>query len=184
MVEEDASFVIPKYDIDTIIKEESASQIVEKQRKELWPASVNVGKSSKESSDTVEKLKVILKQFRGIRARELVARSDFEEILETAALYEELSSALIVEKQRKELWPASVNVGKSSKESSDTVEKLKVILKQFRGIRARELVARSDFEEILETAALYEELSSALSLDCAGVLKTGVECTNNVLNDT
>ncbi|KAL0716377.1 hypothetical protein Bca4012_065699 [Brassica carinata] len=95
MVEEDASFVIPKYDIDTIIKEESASQIVEKQRKELWPASVNVGKSSKESSDTVEKLKVILKQFRGIRARELVARSDFEEILETAALYEELSSALV-----------------------------------------------------------------------------------------
>ncbi|KAH0883945.1 hypothetical protein Bca4012_030574 [Brassica carinata] len=49
-VEEDASIVILKYDIDKIIKEESPSQIVDKQRKELWSSSLNLGKSSNESS--------------------------------------------------------------------------------------------------------------------------------------
>ncbi|KAG5415203.1 hypothetical protein IGI04_002770, partial [Brassica rapa subsp. trilocularis] len=68
-VEEDASIVILKYGIDKIIKEESPSQ--------------------------VEKLKVTLKQYRGISARELVTRSDLEEILEIVALYEELSYASV-----------------------------------------------------------------------------------------
>ncbi|CAA0382587.1 unnamed protein product [Arabidopsis thaliana] len=128
--EEDTSIVIPKYDIDSIIKEESTSQgsssktssliasltkIVEKHRKEKWSSGVSVsvtkGASSTQTSETVEKLKVTLKKYRGLSARELVARSDFEEILATAARYEELSSASVSHISRLSMYRSVIKEG-------------------------------------------------------------------------
>ncbi|CAN8269263.1 unnamed protein product [Cochlearia groenlandica] len=107
---EDASIVIPKYDFDTIIKEESISrgsesqtssllnsltQIVNNHPKLIWSRGITTETSSKETSETVEKLKTTLKSYRNIKVHDLVTRSDFEEILTMAARYEELSSASI-----------------------------------------------------------------------------------------
>ncbi|XP_010487440.1 PREDICTED: NAI2-like protein [Camelina sativa] len=127
--EGDASIVIPKYDIDAIIKEESVSQgsksktssliaslteIVEKHKKEKWSSGVSVttgSSSSTETTKTVEKLKVTLKKYRSISARELVARSDFEEILAIAARYEELSSASVSYISRLSMYRSLIQEG-------------------------------------------------------------------------
>ncbi|XP_056854699.1 NAI2-like protein isoform X2 [Raphanus sativus] len=106
--EEDASIIIPKYDMETIKKEESISQgsesqtpslgqdlkdILDSYRGKTWPGGViTTETSSKEKTEIVEKLKVTLKSYRNIKIHELVTRSDFEEILTMAARYEELSS--------------------------------------------------------------------------------------------
>ncbi|CAH8362871.1 unnamed protein product [Eruca vesicaria subsp. sativa] len=247
-VEEDASIVIPKYDIDTIIKEESASQdsasktssliasltqIVEKHRKELWSSSVNIGKS-KETSETVEKLKVTLKQYRGISdlypkfrrqaSHELHLEIDVshkrptehvEEVLcnwahtsvqepevrnqESQELHPKHSSSHMDEEEHTRkcvcnLSQSHLEVKENVKEekttsghsdqgntvyveacnNKKTAGKVITYVDQMRSMQpkeivaisesdssARELVTRSDFEEILETAARYEELSSA-----------------------
>ncbi|XP_024005939.1 TSK-associating protein 1 isoform X5 [Eutrema salsugineum] len=118
--EEDASIAISeKYSIDEILSEESATQgtetsssltksltqIVENHRKEkeshyahraLTSSSSSSSTSeSSATSETVESLRAKLKELRGLTARQLVTRQDFEEILVMAASFEELSSAPI-----------------------------------------------------------------------------------------
>ncbi|KAG7594974.1 hypothetical protein ISN45_Aa01g037000 [Arabidopsis thaliana x Arabidopsis arenosa] len=117
--DEDGSIVIPtKYSIDEILSEESAvqgtetssltaslTQLVENHRKEkesplghrVLTSSSSASSTSESSatSETVETLRAKLKELRGLTARELVTRQDFDKILITAASFEELSSAPI-----------------------------------------------------------------------------------------
>ncbi|CAH2060811.1 unnamed protein product, partial [Thlaspi arvense] len=103
----DDYIVIPKYELNDIIKEESIkgsssktsslmtslSKIVENHKEGRWQ-DVKIGKvSTKETSAKVKKLREILKSYVGIKVRELVARSDYEKILTMAAHYEELTLA-------------------------------------------------------------------------------------------
>ncbi|CAE5960028.1 unnamed protein product [Arabidopsis arenosa] len=117
--DEDGSIIIPtKYSIDEILSEESAvqgtetssltaslTQLVENHRKEkesplghrVLTSSSSASSTSESSatSETVETLRAKLKELRGLTARELVTRQDFDQILITAASFEELSSAPI-----------------------------------------------------------------------------------------
>ncbi|CAA7057952.1 unnamed protein product [Microthlaspi erraticum] len=125
--EEDGSLIIPKYDIDAIIKEESISQDSTSSRtKSLTQAlgiivndfrnanryrSVTTESSSKETAETVEKLKTTLKSYRNIKVHELVTRTDFEEILTMAARYEELSSASVSYISRLSMYRSVIKEG-------------------------------------------------------------------------
>lgn len=78
----------------------SLTQLVEDHRKEKESLDIHrvVTSSTSESaitSETVETLRAKLKELRGLTARELVTRQDFDQILVTAARFEELSSAPI-----------------------------------------------------------------------------------------
>ncbi|XP_018491379.1 TSK-associating protein 1 [Raphanus sativus] len=102
-----------KYSIEDILSEESElqgtetsssltkslTQLVENHRKEKEShRSVVTSSSTSESaatSETVESLRAKLKEFRGLTARQLVTRQDFDKILVMAAAFEELSSAPI-----------------------------------------------------------------------------------------
>ncbi|EOA39790.1 hypothetical protein CARUB_v10008445mg [Capsella rubella] len=112
--EDDSIVITTKYSIDEILSEESAikgtetssltaslTQLVENHRKEKEsPLGHRVLTSSSTSesavtSETVETLRAKLKELRGLTAREVVMRKDFDQILITAASFEELSSAPI-----------------------------------------------------------------------------------------
>ncbi|XP_010474171.1 PREDICTED: NAI2-like protein [Camelina sativa] len=113
--DEDDSIIIPMYEIDEIIKEESISQdsssrtssliaslteIVEKHKNEEFSSRVGIGKKRGKTKEmvrleTMEKLKVSLKKFRSLTVQQLVNRADFENILASAARYEEVSLAKV-----------------------------------------------------------------------------------------
>ncbi|VVA97789.1 unnamed protein product [Arabis nemorensis] len=110
--DDDSPIVIPKYNLDDIIKEESTYEgsssktssliasltaIVEKHKQGRGSSSsVSIGKrTTTEKTETIEKIKVHLKQYRNIKVKELVTRSDFEQILTMASRYEELTSASV-----------------------------------------------------------------------------------------
>ncbi|KAJ4886601.1 hypothetical protein Rs2_26349 [Raphanus sativus] len=115
-VKGDDSMVIPKYDLNDIIKEESIkgsssktsslitslTEIVDNHKKGRW-TDVKIGKvSTTETSEKVRKLKMTLQKYVGIKVRELVARSDYEDILTMGARYEELTRAkMAIEKQKR-----------------------------------------------------------------------------------
>ncbi|KAJ0250421.1 TSK-associating protein 1 [Hirschfeldia incana] len=101
-----------QYSIEEILSEESElqgtetsssltkslTQLVENHRKEKESHSVLTSSSTSESaatSETVESLRAKLKELRGLTARQLVTRQDFDKILVMAATFEELSSAPI-----------------------------------------------------------------------------------------
>uniref|UniRef100_A0A1J3G3G9 NAI2-like protein n=2 Tax=Noccaea caerulescens TaxID=107243 RepID=A0A1J3G3G9_NOCCA len=125
--EEDGSLIIPKYDIDAIIKEESISQdskssktlsltrslgkIVNDFRNANRYRSVTTESSLKETAETVAKLKTTLKSYRNIKVQELVTRTDFEEILTMAARYEELSSASVSYISRLSMYRSVIKEG-------------------------------------------------------------------------
>ncbi|VVA97787.1 unnamed protein product [Arabis nemorensis] len=107
--DDDSPIVIPKYNLDDIIKEESTYEgsssktssliasltaIVEKHK--ISSSTVNIGKrTSTEKSETIEKLRVTLKRYRNTKVSELVTHSDFDQILSMAARYEELTFASV-----------------------------------------------------------------------------------------
>nr|VDC64858.1 unnamed protein product [Brassica rapa] len=110
--DEDASISIStKYSIDEILTEESSlqgtetsssltkslTQLVENHRKEKESHSAHTSSTSESAatSETVESLRAKLRELRGLTARQLVTRQDFESILLMAATFEELSSAPI-----------------------------------------------------------------------------------------
>ncbi|CAN7018793.1 hypothetical protein IGI04_022154 [Brassica rapa subsp. trilocularis] len=110
--DEDASIAIStKYSIEEILTEESSlqgtetsssltkslTQLVENHRKEKESHSVHTSSTSESAatSETVESLRAKLRELRGLTARQLVTRQDFESILLMAATFEELSSASI-----------------------------------------------------------------------------------------
>ncbi|XP_033128979.1 TSK-associating protein 1 isoform X2 [Brassica rapa] len=110
--DEDASIAIStKYSIEEILTEESSlqgtetsssltkslTQLVENHRKEKESHSVHTSSTSESAatSETVESLRAKLRELRGLTARQLVTRQDFESILLMAATFEELSSAPI-----------------------------------------------------------------------------------------
>ncbi|KAG2328266.1 hypothetical protein Bca4012_037306 [Brassica carinata] len=100
-----------QYSIEEILSEESElqgtetsssltkslTQLVENHRKEKESHSVLTSSTSESAatSETVESLRAKLKELRGLTARQLVTRQDFEKILVMAATFEELSSAPI-----------------------------------------------------------------------------------------
>ncbi|CAH2060813.1 unnamed protein product [Thlaspi arvense] len=103
----DDSIIIPKYELNDIMNEESIkgsssktsslmtslSKIVETHKEGRWQ-DVKIGKvTTKETSVKVTRLRETLKRYVGIKVRELVARSDYENILTMAAHYEELTLA-------------------------------------------------------------------------------------------
>lgn len=79
----------------------SLTQLVENHRKEkespnmhrVLTSSSSSTSESAVTSETVESLRAKLKELRGLTARELVTRKDFDEIVIAAASFEELSSA-------------------------------------------------------------------------------------------
>ncbi|KAG2250759.1 hypothetical protein Bca52824_080895 [Brassica carinata] len=110
--DEDASIAIStKYSIEEILTEESSlqgretsssltkslTQLVENHRKEKESHNVHTSSTSESAatSETVESLRAKLRELRGLTARKLVTRQDFESILLMAATFEELSSAPI-----------------------------------------------------------------------------------------
>ncbi|KAF3518778.1 hypothetical protein DY000_02059381 [Brassica cretica] len=110
--DEDASIAIStKYSIEEILTEESSlqgretsssltkslTQLVENHRKEKESHNVHTSSTSESAatSETVESLRAKLRELRGLTARQLVTRQDFESILLMAATFEELSSAPI-----------------------------------------------------------------------------------------
>ncbi|CAH2036490.1 unnamed protein product [Thlaspi arvense] len=114
--DEDVSIAIStKYSIEEILSEESETQgtetsssltksltqLVENHRKDKESHSAHRDldsastSESSATSETVESLRAKLKELRGLTARQLVTRHDFEKILVMAASFEELSSAPI-----------------------------------------------------------------------------------------
>ena len=75
----------------------SLTQLVESHRKEKESHNVLTSSTSESAatSETVESLRAKLKELRGLTARQLVTRQDFDKILVMAATFEELSSAPI-----------------------------------------------------------------------------------------
>ncbi|KAH0845189.1 hypothetical protein HID58_091936, partial [Brassica napus] len=75
----------------------SLTQLVENHRKEKESHNVLTSSRSESAatSETVESLRAKLKELRGLTARQLVTRQDFDKILVMAATFEELSSAPI-----------------------------------------------------------------------------------------
>ncbi|KAF3521122.1 hypothetical protein DY000_02059840 [Brassica cretica] len=75
----------------------SLTQLVESHRKEKESHNVFTSSTSESAatSETVESLRAKLKELRGLTARQLVTRQDFDKILVMAATFEELSSAPI-----------------------------------------------------------------------------------------
>ncbi|KAL0661974.1 hypothetical protein Bca4012_098811 [Brassica carinata] len=100
-----------QYSIEEILSEESElqgtetsssltrslTQLVESHRKEKESHNVFTSSTSESAatSETVESLRAKLKELRGLTARQLVTRQDFDKILVMAATFEELSSAPI-----------------------------------------------------------------------------------------
>ncbi|XP_033146864.1 TSK-associating protein 1 isoform X5 [Brassica rapa] len=100
-----------QYSIEEILSEESElqgtetsssltkslTQLVENHRKEKESHNVLTSSRSESAatSETVESLRAKLKELRGLTARQLVTRQDFDKILVMAATFEELSSAPI-----------------------------------------------------------------------------------------
>ncbi|KAH0873179.1 hypothetical protein HID58_070541 [Brassica napus] len=100
-----------QYSIEEILSEESElqgtetsssltkslTQLVESHRKEKESHNVLTSSTSESAatSETVESLRAKLKELRGLTARQLVTRQDFDKILVMAATFEELSSAPI-----------------------------------------------------------------------------------------
>ncbi|XP_013702251.2 TSK-associating protein 1 isoform X2 [Brassica napus] len=100
-----------QYSIEEILSEESElqgtetsssltkslTQLVENHRKEKESHNVLTSSTSESAatSETVESLRAKLKELRGLTARQLVTRQDFDKILVMAATFEELSSAPI-----------------------------------------------------------------------------------------
>uniref|UniRef100_M4ENL5 TSK-associating protein 1-like n=1 Tax=Brassica campestris TaxID=3711 RepID=M4ENL5_BRACM len=100
-----------QYSIEEILSEESElqgtetsssltkslTQLVENHRKEKESHNVLTSSRSESAatSETVESLRAKLRELRGLTARQLVTRQDFDKILVMAATFEELSSAPI-----------------------------------------------------------------------------------------
>ncbi|ESQ48349.1 hypothetical protein EUTSA_v10022078mg [Eutrema salsugineum] len=133
--DDDSPIVIPKYDINDIIKEEinqgsssktsslitSLTEIVEKHKRGRW-TDVRIGQvSTKETSERVTKLKTTLKSYVGIHVRDLVARSDFEEIMTMAARYEQLSSASVTYIARLATYTTVIKQGFKASQRVQTV---------------------------------------------------------------
>ncbi|KAG2317767.1 hypothetical protein Bca52824_020889 [Brassica carinata] len=141
-VKGDDSIVIPKYDLNDIIKEESIkgsssktsslitslTEIVDNHKKRRWTTDVKIGKvSTTETSEKVTKLKVTLKKYVGIKVRELVHRSDYEEILTMAARYEELTAAKVTYISRLATYGTVIREGFKASQRVKTVHQ-RVIL--------------------------------------------------------
>lgn len=120
----------------------SLTQLVENHRKEKESSDVHSSSSSTSesavSSETVEGLRAKLKELRGLTARELVTRRDFDQILVTAARFEELSSAPISYISRLAKYR---NVIKEGLEASERVHIAQARAKLFREAAAEKQTA-------------------------------------------
>ncbi|XP_013587765.1 PREDICTED: TSK-associating protein 1-like [Brassica oleracea var. oleracea] len=172
--DEDASIAIStKYSIEEILTEESSlqgtdtsssltkslTQLVENHRKEKESHNVHTSSTSESAatSETVESLRAKLRELRGLTARQLVTRQDFESIILMAATFEELSSAPISYISRLAKYG---NVIKEGLEASERVHMAKAratMLKETS--REKQIFVDANFEEAKKLAqrgdALY-----------------------------
>ncbi|VVA97786.1 unnamed protein product [Arabis nemorensis] len=114
-VREDEEFpiVLREYDVDDIIKEESTYEGSASNTSSLIASLTKIfEKHEKETLfQTRRKLRMILKQYRNIKVKELVTRSDFEQILTMAARFEELTSASVSYIARLSLYTSVIKKG-------------------------------------------------------------------------
>nr|VDD60423.1 unnamed protein product [Brassica oleracea] len=171
--DEDASIAIStKYSIEEILTEESSlqgtdtsssltkslTQLVENHRKEKESHNVHTSSTSESAatSETVESLRAKLRELRGLTARQLVTRQDFESIILMAATFEELSSAPISYISRLAKYG---NVIKEGLEASERVHMAKAratMLKETS--REKQIFVDANFEEAKKLAQRGDSL--------------------------
>ncbi|CAH8353754.1 unnamed protein product [Eruca vesicaria subsp. sativa] len=161
-VKGDDSIVIPKYDLNDIIKEESIkgsssktsslitslTEIVDNHKKGRW---------TDVTSEKVKKLKMTLKKYVGIKVRDLVHRSDYEEILTMAALYEELTRAKITYISKLATYGAVIREGFKASQRVKTVHQ-HVILHENMAIEKQKKVD-AEFELVKALAQKGDNLA-------------------------
>ncbi|XP_033132329.1 NAI2-like protein [Brassica rapa] len=187
-VKGDDSIVIPKYDLNDIIKEESIkgsssktsslitslTEIVDNHKKRRWTTDVKIGKvSTTETSEKVTKLKMTLKKYVGIKVRELVHRSDYEEILTMAARYEELTRAKVTYISRLATYGTVIREGFKASQRVKTVHQ-RVILHENVAIEKQKRVD-AEFELVKALAQKGDNLAVQIFAMKKAVLKLEAE---------
>ncbi|CAH8353744.1 unnamed protein product [Eruca vesicaria subsp. sativa] len=186
-VKGDDSMVIPKYDLNDIIKEESIkgsssktsslitslTEIVDNHKKGRW-TDVKIGKiSTTETSEKVKKLKMTLKKYVGIKVRDLVHRSDYEEILTMAARYEELTRAKVTYISRLATYGTVIREGFKASQRVKTVHQ-RVILHENVAIEKQKRVD-AEFELVKALAQKGDNLAVQIFAMKKAVLKLEAE---------
>ncbi|KAH0943621.1 hypothetical protein HID58_003258 [Brassica napus] len=187
-VKGDDSIVIPKYDLNDIIKEESIkgsssktsslitslTEIVDNHKKRRWTTDVKIGKvSTTETSEKVTKLKMTLKKYVGIKVRELVHRSDYDEILTMAARYEELTRAKVTYISRLATYGTVIREGFKASQRVKTVHQ-RVILHENVAIEKQKRVD-AEFELVKALAQKGDNLAVQIFAMKKAVLKLEAE---------
>ncbi|CAN6991272.1 unnamed protein product [Brassica rapa subsp. trilocularis] len=180
--------VVPKYDLNDIIKEESIkgsssktsslitslTEIVDNHKKRRWTTDVKIGKvSTTETSEKVTKLKMTLKKYVGIKVRELVHRSDYEEILTMAARYEELTRAKVTYISRLATYGTVIREGFKASQRVKTVHQ-RVILHENVAIEKQKRVD-AEFELVKALAQKGDNLAVQIFAMKKAVLKLEAE---------
>ncbi|XP_056856032.1 NAI2-like protein isoform X2 [Raphanus sativus] len=186
-VKGDDSMVIPKYDLNDIIKEESIkgsssktsslitslTEIVDNHKKGRW-TDVKIGKvSTTETSEKVRKLKMTLQKYVGIKVHELVARSDYEDILTMGARYEELTRAKVPCISRLATYGTVIREGFKASQRVKTVHQT-VILHEKMAIEKQKRVD-AEFESVKALAQKGDNLAVQIFAMKKAVLKLEAE---------
>ncbi|CAN6927919.1 unnamed protein product [Brassica oleracea] len=171
--DEDASIAIStKYSIEEILTEESSlqgtdtsssltkslTQLVENHRKEKESHNVHTSSTSESAatSETVESLRAKLRELRGLTARQLVTRQDFESILLMAATFEELSSAPISYISRLAKYGNIIKEGLEASERVHMAKARATMLKETS--REKQIFVDANFEEAKKLAQRGDSL--------------------------
>uniref|UniRef100_A0A1J3K079 TSK-associating protein 1 n=1 Tax=Noccaea caerulescens TaxID=107243 RepID=A0A1J3K079_NOCCA len=152
-------------------EEESAT----KQSISITPESLGLGQSDKD--DSIEEILSEESAIQGAETSSSLTKS-LTQLVENHRSEKESSNAHRV--------LTSSSSTSESAATSETVESLRAKLKELRGLTARQLLTRQDFEEILVMATSFEELSSAPTSYISrlaryrNVIKEGLEASERV----
>ncbi|KAG5415971.1 hypothetical protein IGI04_003538 [Brassica rapa subsp. trilocularis] len=152
----------------------SLTEIVDNHKKRRWTTDVKIGKvSTTETSEKVTKLKMTLKKYVGIKVRELVHRSDYEEILTMAARYEELTRAKVTYISRLATYGTVIREGFKASQRVKTVHQ-RVILHENVAIEKQKRVD-AEFELVKALAQKGDNLAVQIFAMKKAVLKLEAE---------
>ncbi|CAH8368651.1 unnamed protein product [Eruca vesicaria subsp. sativa] len=151
----------------------SLTEIVDNHKKGRW-TDVKIGKiSTTETSEKVKKLKMTLKTYVGIKVRDLVHRSDYEEILTMAARYEELTRAKVTYISRLATYGTVIREGFKASQRVKTVHQ-RVILHENVAIEKQKRVD-AEFELVKALAQKGDNLAVQIFAMKKAVLKLEAE---------
>ncbi|KAJ0238502.1 NAI2-like protein [Hirschfeldia incana] len=152
----------------------SLTEIVDNHKKRQWTTDVKIGKvSTTETSEKVTKLRMTLKKYVGIKVRELMHRSDYEEILTMAARYEELTAAKVTYISRLATYGTVIREGFKASQRVKTVHQ-RVILHD-NVAKEKQKRVDAEFELVKALAQKGDNLAVQIFAMRKAVLKLEVE---------